>query len=60
MTNGSYIVPKKFDTEHPKLHLFGHDHNVFGTMTQNNIIFSNAALLDDQYYLYKEPKVIDF
>ncbi len=57
---GSEYLFQKVKQIQPKLHLFGHDHNIFGTMTENNIIFSNAALLDDQYFLCKEPKVIEF
>lgn len=33
----------------PKVHLFGHNHNANGVVTYNGTIFSNAAVLDDQY-----------
>ena len=43
----------------PKIHLSGQDHNEYGISKQNGIIFSNAALLDDQYNLCRDPQVIE-
>lgn len=44
----------------PKFHLFGHAHNAFGTEKHNDIVFSNGALLDDNYNIRNKPKVFLF
>lgn len=49
-----YGSPELFEKIHivcPKLHLFGHIHTAFGTSLSNGTIFSNAALVDEQYHL---------
>ena len=41
----------------PRYHLFGHSHGGYGTVKQDNIVFSNAALLDDMNRLVRKPKI---
>lgn len=40
----------------PQFHLFGHAHEGYGIVEQNNTIFSNASVLDDQYRLCHSPQ----
>ena len=42
----------------PKLHLFGHDHNVYGSEEHFGTVFSNAAIVDSQYVMKKETPII--
>lgn len=44
----------------PKYHLFGHAHDAFGTEVHDGIVFSNGAMLDDNYHMRKKSKVISF
>ena len=41
----------------PRYHLFGHAHEGYGTLKQNGIVFSNAALLNDHYKMCHQPKM---
>lgn len=41
----------------PRYHLFGHAHDSYGIVKQNDIIFSNASVLDDQCRLRHSPKL---
>lgn len=41
----------------PRYHLFGHAHDAFGTEKHDSIVFSNAAMLDDNYNIRNKPKV---
>lgn len=41
----------------PKYHLFGHAHDAFGTEKQEGIVFSNAAMLDDNYKSRRKGKL---
>ena len=43
----------------PKLHVFGHIHENYGQITQNETIFINAALVDEEYRCVKNPFEID-
>jgi len=38
-----------------KYHLFGHQHEAFGTTTQGNLQLSNAALMDNEYNMIYSP-----
>lgn len=40
----------------PRYHLFGHAHESYGTMKQDGIVFSNAALLDEKNRLVRKPR----
>ena len=41
----------------PRYHLFGHAHESYGTLKQENIVFSNASLLDEMNRLVRRPKL---
>ena len=41
----------------PRYHLFGHSHGGYGIAKQDNIVFSNAALLDDMNRLVRKPRM---
>ena len=41
----------------PRYHLFGHSHGGYGTIKQDNIVYSNAALLDDMNRLVRKPRL---
>lgn len=43
----------------PACHLFGHVHNSYGITHIGNTIFSNAAVLDEDYRLKNEPRLLD-
>lgn len=43
-----------------KYHLFGHAHQDYGTVEQEGIIFSNAALLDDMNRLVRMPRLFSW
>ena len=42
----------------PRFHLFGHAHEAYGTAIIGNTVFSNAAVLDDQYRLVNAPTLL--
>ena len=44
----------------PRYHLFGHAHNGYGTIKQDGIIFSNAAVLNDCLQMTRKPKFFEF
>ena len=37
--------------------MFGHAHDAFGTEKQEGIVFSNAAMLDDNYKSRRKGKL---
>lgn len=41
----------------PRYHLFGHSHGGYGTVKQDNIVYSNAALVDDMNRLVRKPRL---
>lgn len=43
----------------PRLHLFGHVHRQYGMTEQNNIIFSNGAIMSDDYSKLNKPMIIN-
>lgn len=43
----------------PRLHLFGHAHESYGTIEQEGILFSNAALLNDMNRLVRKPRLLE-
>lgn len=48
---GDYHLYAKVMDVKPRLHLFGHDHNVYGRVSKMGITLSNAAIADSQYHL---------
>lgn len=47
-----------FETK-PRYHLFGHAHDCYGVKKIQGITFSNASVLDDQYNMCHQPKIIN-
>ena len=43
----------------PRYHLYGHAHDGYGTIKQDGIVFSNAALLDDRLKMTRKPMVFE-
>ncbi len=43
----------------PRFHLFGHAHNGYGVVEQDDIVFANAALLDDRLKMTRKPMVFE-
>lgn len=54
---GDVPLFKRIMEVRPRYHLFGHAHESCGTLKQDDIIFSNGAILDDFYYISHQPKV---
>ena len=43
---------------HPRLHLFGHIHKAHGTIDDGSTVFSNAAIMDENYDSLGNPVVL--
>ena len=41
----------------PRYHLFGHAHNSYGTQKKDDIVYSNASLLNERNQLVRKPKL---
>ena len=54
---GDVPLFKRIMEVRPRYHLFGHAHESCGTLKQDDIIFSNGAILDDFYHISHQPKV---
>lgn len=54
---GNVPLFKRIMEVRPRYHLFGHAHESCGTLKQDDIIFSNGAILDDFYHISHQPKV---
>lgn len=56
---GEYVgceeLKKKVLEIQPKLHVFGHIHEDYGTTIKNKTLFANASLLDEKYNLVNKP-----
>ena len=44
---------------HPRAHLFGHIHRRQGVTVQNGIIFSNGAIMNEDYSKLNKPNIIE-
>ena len=44
---------------HTRAHLFGHIHHRLGVTEQNGIIFSNGAIMNDDYTKLNTPNIIE-
>ena len=53
---GDVPLFKRIMEVRPRYHLFGHAHESCGTLKQDDIIFSNGAILDDFYHISHQPK----
>lgn len=43
----------------PSLHVFGHIHEGYGTMTKNETLFVNASIMNEKYKPINKPVVVD-
>ena len=55
---GNALLRNKIYEVKPHYHLFGHAHEGYGTFKDEHIIFSNGAILDDNYNSCHKPKLI--
>ena len=44
---------------HPTCHLFGHEHDAYGKTIKENVICSNACVVDSRYNLINNPTIIN-
>lgn len=44
---------------HPTCHLFGHEHDAYGKTIKENVIYSNASVVDSRYNLINNPTIIN-
>lgn len=44
---------------HPTCHLFGHEHDAYGKTIKENVIYSNACVVDSRYNLINKPTIIN-
>lgn len=44
---------------HPTCHLFGHEHDADGKTIKENVIYSNACVVDSRYNLINNPTIIN-
>lgn len=49
----------RIDQVKPKLHIFGHIHEEYGTFIKGETTFVNASVLDDWYEMKNEPKILN-
>ena len=60
-TNGTHwgneLLRKRIFETKARFHFFGHAHEAYGTEKHRGIVFSNGAVLDDQYQFQCKPKV---
>lgn len=47
--HGDVLLRRKVFEVKPRCHLFGHEHALWGMEPHGGIVFSNAAILDDDY-----------
>ena len=56
---GSEVLLQKVSEISPKLHLFGHIHNAHGIQEMNGTIFSNGAIMNDNYRNLQTPNILE-
>lgn len=57
---GSSILLDKVSKLKPKMHLFGHVHDAYGTMDWKGILFSNACVTDWKYNIRYSPRLLTY
>lgn len=55
---GNAPIRNRIQTIKPRYHLFGHTHESYGTIKQDNIMYSNASLLDDMNRMVRVPRLL--
>ena len=56
---GSREILSKIETLHPKAHLFGHIHRKHGILRQGDVVFSNGAIMNEDYSKLNTPNLIE-
>jgi Icc-related predicted phosphoesterase len=56
---GDHELKAKVETMQLMYHLFGHEHDAYGTAKHHDTVFSNAALADINYNLVNKPKLFE-
>lgn len=56
---GSSVLLDKVSKNKPKMHLFGHVHDVYGTMDWKGITFSNGGVTDRKYDIRYSPHILE-
>ena len=56
---GSSLLLDKVSKIKPKMHLFGHVHDVYGTMDWKGITFSNGGVTDRRYDIRYSPHILE-
>lgn len=56
---GSTELLERVRKIHPRAHLFGHIHRQHGITERNGIIFSNGAIMNDDYSNFNTPNIIE-
>jgi len=56
---GSKSLKERIDKVKPKIVVFGHNHNEYGKIEQDGVIYVNASLLDERYNMSKEPIILE-
>ena len=55
---GSRELLERVRVIHPRLHLFGHIHKSHGTTSDGVTVFSNAAIMDEEYDSLNGPNML--
>lgn len=55
---GNATLAEHLKVLHPTCHLFGHEHDAYGTATIGNVVYSNACVVDSRYNLINNPTLI--
>ena len=56
---GSREILSKIETLPPKAHLFGHIHRQHGILRQGDVVFSNGAIMNEDYSKLNTPNLIE-
>lgn len=56
---GSEKILERVMTIRPRAHLFGHIHRQHGVAVQNGILYSNGAIMNDEYSKLNTPNIIE-
>lgn len=56
---GCMFLLARITTISPTYHLFGHVHDSYGMTRIGNTVFSNAAILDEDYRPVNKPRLLD-
>ena len=57
---GSPLLLERLTAIKPKMNLFGHVHEAYGTMEWKGMTFSNAAVTDSGYKLRYTPRLLEY